>query len=428
MGSWDKGKIGSVAKLIGGYAFKSGDFVADGVPVIKIKNIEDKNLSLADTDYLPETFLDIADKYKVLFGDILISMTGSHITMPNSAVGRVARSRLYKVLLLNQRVGKFQVNEKVCDKDFLYYCTISPEFREQIGLRSRGAANQANVSGGDIEGIEIPLPLLPIQKKIAGILSAYDDLIENNLKRIKLLEEMAQITYEEWFVRLRFPGHETTPANSGTGLPEGWRKVKLGYVLEFIKRGVAPKYVEEGGVTVINQKCIRDRRVNLSLARQTSKDKKIPADKFVKHADILVNSTGTGTLGRVSQYFGSNDFCTVDTHVTIARGNTSVISPYVLGRFLEHVEPFIVNLGKGATNQQELSGSDMCVAIKINLPPIELQHKYEATAKPIYEEINNLQKQNGFLQEARDILLPRLMTGMIDVEHYNPTDLLKEAA
>ncbi|PCJ75199.1 MAG: hypothetical protein COA53_07775 [Rhodobacteraceae bacterium] len=317
---------------------------------------------------------------------------------------------------------------EISDSDFVYYYSQTNWFRQNAENSMVGTSGRQRADAGFISKSIFVFPDLHTQKKIARILSAYDDLLENNFKRIKLIDEMARITYEEWFVRLRFPGHEAAPENPKTGLLEGWKEVKLGDVLELIKRGVAPKYVEEGGIMVINQKCIRDHRINLSFVRQTSKDKKIPAEKLVKYSDILVNSTGTGTLGRVAQYFGPNKFCTVDTHVTIVRANTLKVSTYILGRFLEHIEPFLVNLGKGATNQQELAGSDMSVAIKLKLPPLELQAKYEDMVKPIFEEIENLQNQNRRLREARDILLPRLMTGMIDVEHYKPENLLKEVA
>jgi type I restriction enzyme, S subunit len=138
--------ISEFAAVIGGYAFKSEDFIEEGIPVIKIKNFGSKKLSFEETDYLPRSFLGIPDKFKIKFGDVLISMTGSQITQPNSAVGRVARSYLREISLLNQRVGKMQINPKKCDLGFLYHYMSFDVFRDQIGLRSRGAANQANVT------------------------------------------------------------------------------------------------------------------------------------------------------------------------------------------------------------------------------------------------------------------------------------------
>lgn len=331
----------------------------------------------------------------------------------------------YDVVRINSGMLILRPDQSKLNPRFFYGLLRSSIFQQQAELFRYGAA-QPQLPITTLKHIRLPLPPLPIQQKIAGILSAYDDLIENNLKRIKLLEELAQITYEEWFVRLRFPGHESTPINPETNLPEGWENQKLAKLVNYIKRGISPKYVENDGIIVINQKCIRGNKVDLSVSRLTSAKKKIAPEKFVFEGDILVNSTGSGTLGRVAQYFYSDKICTVDSHVTIVRANTTVLSPYLLGRFFEHIVPFIENLGKGATNQQELSAKDMCAAIRTNVPPKELQLKFDVIAKPIYSEIRTLLFQNQRLREARDILLPRLMTGMIDVEQYDPAQLLEE--
>lgn len=290
-----------------------------------------------------------------------------------------------------------------------------------------GGSAQPLLTHGWIKPIAVKMPPLPIQQKIAGILAAYDDLIENNLKRIKLLEEMAHITYEEWFVRLRFPGYESKPITPETGLPEGWKIKKLGEVTALIKRGISPQYVESGGLTVINQKCVRNHNVNLEVARQTTLSKKVPPEKMLKKYDVLINSTGTGTLGRVAQYFFDTSPATVDTHVTIVRAPEGISSLY-LGRFLERNEPYLEQLGKGATNQKELSATDISNAVEIVVPDQDIQEKYHDYCDCIFADVTALNAQNILLREARDILLPRLMTGVIDVESYDPAQLLKEAA
>ena len=226
---------------------------------------------------------------------------------------------------------------------------------------------------------------------------------------------MAQITYEEWFVRMKYPGHEQAVIDPETGLPKDWTQKPLSEITTYINRGIAPKYVEEDGFFVINQKCIRNKYINFEEARLTSSKKRVDENKLLKCFDILVNSTGTGTLGRVAQLMIEPDKVTVDTHVTIVRGNDNVSKLY-LGRTLELLQPFIESLGKGATNQQELGRLDLASIVKINIPPKELQLKFDAIASPIYQVIPKLREQNQHLQEARDILLPRLMTGMIDVE------------
>ena len=314
----------------------------------------------------------------------------------------------------------YYVDKSCTDENiyFLYYFFQLCGFEEMNsdaavpGLNRNAAIN-----------LKVKLPSRQVQNKIAALLLAYDDLIENNLKRLKMLEEMVQVTYEEWFLRMKFPGHKNSVFNDETELPEGWGKKSLRELTSYINRGVAPKYVEGKGVFVINQKCIREHRVNFSDSRLTSTKQKITDEKILQPLDILVNSTGTGTLGRVAQLFTTESKSTVDTHVTIVRASQDVC-PYWLGRSLEALEPFIVNLGKGATNQQELGRHDLADIVKLNLPPQVLMEKYSEVAKPIYHTITNLLEQNIKLKDARDILLPRLITGMIDIEQVELPEIM----
>ena len=179
-------KLGSIAKVISGYAFKSVDFMkSNGIPAIKIKNIKNGEIDLSECDFVSETFLTLNNKYHLNRNDILVSLTGSHLTQPNSVVGRIAIYRHDRVSLLNQRAGKILPDVKLVEPRFLYFFLSQDSVKESIAKKARGAANQANISPGDVEDTNICLPPLPTQKRIASILSAYDDLIENNLKRIK---------------------------------------------------------------------------------------------------------------------------------------------------------------------------------------------------------------------------------------------------
>ena len=155
-------------------------------------------------------------------------------------IGEVAKVRREGRMLLNQRVGKFRIKESSrLDADFLFYCLRNPELKAQLAAHTYGAA-QPNISPTLIEQQEIPLPPLPIQRRIAGILSAYDDLIENSQRRIKILEEMTRRLYREWFVHFRFPGHEGCRfVDSPLGeIPEGWELLRLGDIAEEMRRNV----------------------------------------------------------------------------------------------------------------------------------------------------------------------------------------------
>jgi len=269
-------------------------------------------------------------------------------------------------------------------------------------------SEKAAVPGVDrnvLHELTVSAPSPNIQVRIADILSTYDDLIENNRRRIALLEESARLLYREWFVRLRFPGHEHTPI--GDGVPQGWARKALVELTSFLKRGITPSYDDDAEGLVINQKCIRDGRVNIELARHQSKE--VKPERVLQIGDVLVNSTGEGTLGRVAQLKVSLDSCTVDTHVTIVRPMKSVGRHY-FGQAVMDWEPRFSTMGKGATNQTELSPAaigETCILV----PPNTLIAQFESFAEPLYAQVSNLTDQNQKLRAARDLLLPRLMSG-----------------
>lgn len=176
-----------------------------------------------------------------------------------------------------------------------------------------------------------------------------------------------------------------------------WIEVRLGDICEFISRGITPNYSDDG-ILVLNQKCIRDNRVNSALGRYTAIDTKINPSKLLKNGDILINSTGTGTLGRVSIFKGASDCVTVDGHVTILRAQKSV-SPVYLGYFLHSIEPLIENLGRGSTNQKELSTGDL-KRIRIVLPDITTQNKVAEQLSVFDSMIDNNSGRIELLERA----------------------------
>jgi len=273
-------------------------------------------------------------------------------------------------------------------------------------------SDKAAVPGVDrnvLHELKVQAPNVTTQLRIASTLSTYDDLIENNRRRMALLEESARLLYREWFVRLRFPGHEHTRIIDG--VPEGWERRTLNKLTSFLKRGITPTYDDEAEGLVINQKCIRDGRINLDLARRQSKE--VPPERLVQLGDVLVNSTGEGTLGRVAQLKTLITNCTVDTHVTIVRPKDGVARHY-FGLAVMEWEPRFSTMGKGATNQTELSPATIGET-EIVMPSHILLEQFELFAEPLYEQVTNLVNQNQKLRAARDLLLPRLMSGEIVV-------------
>ncbi|WP_108662957.1 restriction endonuclease subunit S [Acuticoccus kandeliae] len=294
------------------------------------------------------------------------------------------------------------------DPRFCFYFLKTMGF-EQYDV---GASNPT-LNRNHVHGLPVRIPPLDVQRRIAGILSAYDDLIENNTRRIAILEEMARRLYEEWFVHFRFPGHESTPIlDTRNGpLPEGWERCKVSEAAEYVNRGIAPKYAENGPSLVINQKCIRDQRLSLGPARR--QQRAIPDAKQVCLGDVLINSTGVGTLGRVAQVWEELPETTVDTHVTIVRPRADVDHWY-FGAALLALQPFFEDAGVGSTGQTELSRTRIG-EVDIVVPQRNIQMTFAANVERNRLACINLAKQNANLRAQRDLLLPKLISGEIDV-------------
>ncbi|MFZ4440347.1 MAG: restriction endonuclease subunit S [Syntrophales bacterium] len=274
---------------------------------------------------------------------------------------------------------------------------------------TQGSA-QDNLSQEKLLSLKLPVAEdVQDQTLIADNLSAYDNLIDINRRRIQLLEESARLLYREWFVYFRFPGHEKVKIVDG--IPNGWERKPISMLTSFLGRGVAPHYDEYAGGLVINQKCIRGGRLDVSLSRRQSREFK--QDRQIQPGDVLINSTGEGTLGRVAQVITPIANCTADTHVTIARPITE-IGVHYFGQSLIAWEPRLSTMGRGSTNQTELSRGQIG-EIDILVPSHLLVQQFEEYSGPIFLQVSTLLEQNQKLKIARDLLLPRLMSGAIEV-------------
>ena len=283
-----------------------------------------------------------------------------------------------------------------------------PSFRGEFRAFST-MTTRASLRNEDLLGLEVELPPIEIQKQIAEILSAYDDLIENNQKQIKLLEEAAQRLYKEWFVDLRFPGHENTKIVDG--VPEGWSKSMVSEVSAVLRRGISPKYNEKARGIVINQKCIRQTIVSYDEAR--TQEKKYPAELEMMESDIVICSTGAGTLGRVGQIFEAKGNATLDSHVTLIRANEK-IGQQSLFWSLKMKQDYLMNAGKGSTNQLELS-RETIGSCEILIPERKIAEQVEKNFVAIHNKMKECSMQIARLREVRDLLLPKLMSGEVEV-------------
>lgn len=412
---WTTTKLGGLIQTLKGYAFKSQWYSVEGVPLVKVSDFTDDAIDIAGLARIPNEIAANYSRYELKTDDVVIQTVGSWATNPQSVVGKVIRvPRKANGALLNQNAVKIIPKESI-DNKFLFYALRSLSFKNYIIGCAQGAASQASITLDAIRNYDFRFPQLEHQCRIAAILSAYDGLIENNMRRIQILEEMARQIYEEWFVQFRFPGHENAKmVESELGLiPNGWCVITLQDSCSFISRGISPKYNDASEQFVINQKCIRDEKLNLELARRHSSN--VPNDKLVRFGDVLINSTGVGTLGRVAQVYSDIHNYTVDSHVTIARPKNEINKEY-FGLSLLRLQSHFDRLGFGATGQTELSRASVSNT-EILLPPLELRELFSKLVSPIRENAVVLTKKNANLRGTRDLLLPALISGEIDVEN-----------
>ena len=297
-------------------------------------------------------------------------------------------------------------NTREHDPTFFTYFFKSAAFRKAISGNAVGA-NIQNLSQGRLSNYIACVPDIVSQRKIANILSTYDILIENNQKQIKLLEEAAQRLYKEWFVDLRFPGHENTKITDG--IPEGWHKTTLAEIAAIIKRGISPKYADDGKYTVINQKCIRGSVMDITESRKQEKQYELTLN--IQDCDTVICSTGTGTLGRVGQIYGDYPNTTFDSHVTLVRAKEN---PNFMYHVIKNQQEFLMGMGRGSTNQQELY-RNVIENIEVLLPDRRLLLQTEELLNTIHNKIETVYSQTAILTEARDCMLPKLMSGELEV-------------
>jgi type I restriction enzyme, S subunit len=396
-----------VLEIGDGYRAKNTELDAYGLPFARAGNINNGFL-FDDADLLCHKSVEKArDK---------ISQTNDCVITTKGTFGRVGyvRKGTRRFVYSPQLCYWRSKNYRFLSPQFLFYWLQSAEFLTQAHQikSSTDMADYANLS--DQRSMSISLPPLPIQRKIAAVLSAYDDLIENNTLRIAILEKMAEELYREWFVRLRFPGHEKTKIVKG--VPEGWRTPTLSDACDLITRGVSPKYDDNSPYYVINQKCIRNAKIDFSEARRHSS--KVPHYKFLKYGDVLINSTGVGTLGRVSAVEYEIAETTCDSHVSICRADIKKASIHFLSFCLKGLQSHFESSSTGATGQTELNRTEIG-RTNILLPNKPLQDAFSKAISPIWELKHSLDLALQNLTISRNSLLSRLMSGKIDLEHLD---------
>ena len=381
---WEIAKLGDISKNIQTGPFGSqlhqSDYSECGIPVVMPKDLVGGKISEESIARVDKTHVERLCRHKIEVGDILYSRRGD--------VGRCAHvTKKEEGWLCGTGCLRVTIDSEKADSRFVFFQLQHPDTVGWVEKHAVGAT-MLNLNTTILSSVPIRLPTLEIQKRIADILSAYDDLIENNQKQIKLLEEAAQRLYKEWFVDLRFPGHENTKIVDG--VPVGWSRTNINEILTF-HRGYdltknemkAGRYPVVGSTTVIGY-----------------------------HNEFKIKGPGivTGRSGSLGKYqFIWDNFWPHNTSLYISDYKDHNI--FFVYSLLQTVDFASLNNGGAipTLNRNVLSN------IEVIEPTDELQEMFAKIAEAQYRKIRNLEKQNNQLKMARDVLLPKLMSGEVEV-------------
>ena len=398
MSEWKITRVSQMAEILSGGTPKTEveEYWNGNIPWLSVKDFAGDTRKVYDSEkHISELGLNSSATQLLYPGDLIISARGT--------VGEIAQ--IGKTSAFNQSCYGLRVADGY-SSDYLYYM-LKYQVRYLKSVANGAVFDTIVVKTFD--RMKASVPDLPTQKRIADILSTYDDLIENNNRRIALLEKAAQELYKEWFVRFRFPGYTTIKFESG--LPLGWEFRSVEDISAVLQRGISPIYADDGESWVINQKCIRKSIMDISEARKQTKAFKPILN--LQDGDTVICSTGTGTLGRVGQVYGDYPHTTFDSHVTMVRAKEGV-GKYFLYYSLKNLQPWFMSMGIGSTNQQELYRKTIKNA-KVVVPDIGVMNMFEEHISTIHNQIILLSKSTECATKQRDMLLPRLMSGKLEV-------------
>lgn len=369
-----KCKLGEVVTLLNGRAYLMPELQDSGkYRILRVGNLSGGN----DSWYYSDMELD--DNKYCESGDLLYAWAcnfGPHIWKEEKVI-------------FHYHIWKLVVDKKKINKFFLYYYLLH---QTPFYLGGVNGATMVHITKKNMEKKTIYIPCsLETQHHIASILSTYDSLIENNTKRIRLLEKMAENLYKEWFIRFRFPGHENVKMVNG--LPNGWKKGALSDVCEF-KRGknITSSEMKDGTIPVISAG--------------------ITPSGFHSHANVYGISVTMSSSGANAGYIAVHysDIWAADCSY-IEEASTPCI--YYVYELLNNIRSIINNFQRGAA-QPHVYPKDIN-RIKMIIPSEDIRKKANEKIGVIHRQIDNLQRQNSLLARQRDLLLPRLMSGKLEV-------------
>lgn len=401
--AWDRKTLEECTEYITDGDHQPAPKSDDGVLFIKIKDIKDSRVDFKEALHVPLVYYEgIQRNRKPVLGDTLYTVVGSY--------GLSAYVNFNIPFCFERNIALLHPKKGV-DSRFLFYSVNTPDFFKQAENAANGAA-QKLIPLSRLKQLKIQVPPFATQKKIADILSAYDNLIENNQKQIKLLEEAAQRLYKQWFIDLHYPGHETTKIVDG--LPEGWRKVTLGSALSKITTGLNPRknfVLGQGKNFYVTIKNMGDNNIYLDDKCDRVNDEaleKINKRSDLKTGDILFS--GIGTIGRVYLIDIPTNNWNVSESVFTMRVNECVSKEFLYLMLLSDDVQSYCDLHAHGVAQRGIRMADL-KEYKFVLPENKIIDSFTTMVEPIIEKTQFLRKSINHAAESRDRLLPRLMNG-----------------
>lgn len=399
MSKWKNVKLGELYEVHNGLS-KGRQFFGSGYPFLTFSNVFNNWFLPKELDSLVQSSDKEREAYSIKKGDVFITRTSE--TMDELGMSSVAL-RDYPDATYNGFTKRLRPITDDVIPEYIGYYLRSPKFRGKFMAFST-MTTRASLANGDLLGMEVELPTKEEQHRIASILSRYDSLIENYQKQIKLLEEAAQRLYKEWFVDLHFPGHENTKIVDG--IPEGWEKKPVKTIIE-LQSGYAFKssaFMEDGIYKIVTIKNVKDGAFDgENVSKIASIPEKMPKHCILEDGDILLSLTGN--VGRVCIVVGKNYL--LNQRVAKLK---SIFKAYTYCLFRSR-DMFIDvnNLANGAA-QQNVSPIKIG-EMKILIPENKLLNEFEKESSNYISEVIAFQSQIRLLTEARDRLLPKLMSG-----------------
>ena len=411
MSEWKKVRLGELCDFINGGAWSDKEYAPEGIPVLKVTNCKNSGFSLSELSYLPHSLEQKYIQNKLQRNDVIIATVGSHPNLVNSSAGRsVIVNSFVEGFYLNQNAVCIRTkDEEILDQLFWGYYSKYYLFQNYIQMRGKGAANQMRIAISAIKNYPMPLPPINVQRHIASILSRYDSLIENYQKQIKLLEEAARRLYKEWFIDLRFPGHENTKIVDG--VPEGWERKKVGEIGTVIT-GKTPSTSNKenygGSIPFITIPDMHTGIYPVSSVFLSEKGAESQSKKYIPQGALIVSCIGTAGLVCITK-----ERCQTNQQINSLILDDKEMLHYMYFVFLS-LKEHLNNIGSnGATmtnvNKSKFEGIDIVV------PSSCIIRDFSQRTTPYFENILSLQSQLRLLTEARDRLLPKLMSGEITV-------------